>query len=233
MPEGQSVPPEEATREGQAGLAKEAWDSSVLEAQLAEAEGQRLWHQSRKYESIVAPSMEDLEDQFRGHYDRLRAEGMAATERLSRLEEAAGKLASRLHEKWRQEWHEVDQAKKKPEGKRIKPTTDQEWIEAHGADMVDIANTAFEDLPADWQEENLAAAKVVVDILDRPDVPDLDDPATRDAIGNRIHLAWIARNKEYAQERGLDKHFRDLPEVEQDKDLAQVQTALELFQPQK
>jgi hypothetical protein len=31
--------------------------------------------------------------------------------------------------------------------------------------MVDIANTKFEDLPKNWQRENLEAAKVAVELV--------------------------------------------------------------------
>ena len=37
-------------------------------------------------------------------------------------------------------------------------TTDNAWIKLQGSDQVDIANTAYPDLPSDWQAENLAAA---------------------------------------------------------------------------
>jgi len=104
-------------------------------------------------------------------------------EELKKLE-----VGSRLHDNWRA-------PRKKEDGTyepRMKPTSDAKWIEAHGADQVDIANTSFENLPADWQEENLLAGREAVDIV--RDATTLDEATIREA-SIKVHDAWVARKK--------------------------------------
>jgi hypothetical protein len=108
------------------------------------------------------------------------------------------KVGSAFHEQWREEWHASDAKKEVPELTREKATSDQAWIEAHGIDTVDIANTNYEDLPEDWKGENKAAAEFVVGLrqeLDEAGVNgSLDDPAVREYVGDEIHKAWLSRN---------------------------------------
>lgn len=142
------------------------------------------------------------------------------------LELATETLASQFHEAWRE-------ARKQEDGSfepRIKETKDQEWAEAHGTNEVDIANTAFAELPSDWQKENADAAGVVVELIDSYDGEiNLSDADTRERVGSAIHDAWLERN-DWAKGGELDATFAELPKEEQDKDIAQMETALELFQ---
>lgn len=135
-------------------------------------------------------------------------------------------LASALHEDWRK-------TRKQEDGSfepRVKGTKDEAWTAAHGTDQVDIANTVFTELPADWQAENAAAAEVVVDILDGAGgAIDLADEAQRDQVGGKVHDAWLARN-EWAAGGELDVPFAQLPPVEQAKDLDQMVIAQQVFQ---
>jgi hypothetical protein len=141
-------------------------------------------------------------------------------------EVATAQLAAKFHENWRKT-RLRDDGSYEP---RQKQTRDESWIEAHGgADVVDIANTSYEDLPADWQAENRAAAEVVVGIIDEhAGVPDLSDARQRNEIGNIIHKAWLERNT-WATGGDLDVPFSDLPIEEQDKDIEQITVAAELF----
>ena len=140
-------------------------------------------------------------------------------------EAAVAALGSAFHEQWRETRRQEDGSFEP----REKSTKDQAWIETHGTDTVDIANTAFGDLPEDWKAENAAAATTVVGILDRHNgAVDLTDDDTRNAVGEEVHAAWLSRN-EWAKDGDLGKPFADLPKDEQDKDLAQVTTAIELF----
>lgn len=112
---------------------------------------------------------------------------------------------------------------------RWKTTNDKTWIEEHhGTEKVDIANTAYNDLPSDWQAENKAAAEVVVGILERFRDVDLDDSDTYNQVGEEIHQAWLERNP-WARGGDLDVSFSELPKSEQLKDIAQMEAALELF----
>lgn len=129
-------------------------------------------------------------------------------------------LANTYHEQWRE-------ARRRPDGSfepRVKVTTDQTWIDERGQDTVDIANTAFDALPADWRAENEAAALVVVEYLASQAV-DLEDPSSRSAAGQYVHKAWLSRNG-WAHGGELDVHFDDLPLSEQEKDIDQVRLAL-------
>jgi hypothetical protein len=137
---------------------------------------------------------------------------------------AADAVASLLHEDWRltrlQEGGSFEP--------RVKATGDAEWTAAHaGATEVDIANTAYEDLPEDWKAENQAAGKVVATLLENigTDV-DLQDPNQRSYVGARIHDEWLSRN-EWAKGGNLDVPFDTLPADEQAKDLVQMAIGLE------
>lgn len=142
---------------------------------------------------------------------------------------AAKKLAAALHEQWRESRLRED-GYYEP---RIKSTEDEAWIALHGASRVDIANTSFEDLPADWQKENLAAAEVVVNTIDfcheNGIEIDLLNEESRNMVGEIIHAAWLSRHAEedWVGEQGLDKPFTHLPEDEQAKDIRQMATGLE------
>ena len=147
------------------------------------------------------------------------------------VKEAVDSLASAYHENWRE-------TRKQEDGSfepRIKTTKDEAWVEAHGTDQVDIANTEYGDLPVDWQAENKAAAEVVVSILDKANGSiDLNDEAIRNKVGDEVHSAWLSReNNAYARGGDLDVPFEDLPKDEQDKDIDQVEIALKLFGDEK
>ena len=141
------------------------------------------------------------------------------------IDQAVAALGSAFHEDWRKTRLNEDGTFEP----RVKTTKDEAWIEAQGTDQVDIANTAYEGLPVDWQGENKAAAEVVVGVFnERSGNVDLNDPDTRAAVGEQIHAAWLSRN-EWAKGGDLDVPFADLPADEQDKDLDQVVVAQRVF----
>lgn len=144
---------------------------------------------------------------------------------LEALEVATNTLASEFHEDWRKTRLQEDGSFEP----RIKSTTDTDWIESHGTDQVDIANTTYDDLPTDWQAENRAAAEVVVDIMvNYNGTIDLNNEDTRNQVGDTIHKAWLARN-DWAKDGELGKNFADLPIEEQAKDITQVEVAQKIF----
>jgi hypothetical protein len=72
------------------------------------------------------------------------------------IESMKNAIASQLHEDWRKTRLNEDGTYEP----RLKNTSDQEWIAAHdGSTEVDIANTTYENLPADWQAENATAGE--------------------------------------------------------------------------
>lgn len=153
------------------------------------------------------------------------------TEELNQIDEAINTLASALHEQWRE-------TRKQDNGSyesRIKSTSDEAWIASHdGATEVDIANTSYEDLPVDWQEENHTAAQVAIDVMlprhsDATMYSNLSvESSTRSEVGNAIHDAWLSRN-EWARGGELGVPFDELPKDEQDKDIAQAKLAAKII----
>lgn len=139
--------------------------------------------------------------------------------------QAVEALGSRFHEEWRKN-RLNDDGSFEP---RMKATKDEAWIEAHGTDQVDIANTDYEALPADWQADNKAAAEAVVGIIAELDgAVDLEDPAIVSKVGNAIHDEWLSRNGEWAPEE-QKLPFDDLSAEEQQKDIDQMLIAKEVF----
>ena len=141
----------------------------------------------------------------------------------------AYELASFLHETWRA-------PRKRADGSyspSIKKSTDEEWIKEHNTDEVDVANTSFENLPSDWQKENLEAAKVAIELVYEKInngrgvvVADLEK------MGEVIHEEWLKRNtwvhnKLYGYSK-LAVPFKELPRDEQDRHKAQIMPAAKL-----
>ncbi|CEP14913.1 hypothetical protein [Parasitella parasitica] len=94
-------------------------------------------------------------------------------------------------------------------------------------DVVDIQNTAFNDLPSDWQKENLESAENVIrsvlsfgkefDFTKDID-PESDKDADIEALANMVHEAWMSRNKK--EEWNMDQHkpYADLTDLDKFKD---------------
>ena len=134
-------------------------------------------------------------------------------------------LASELHETWRGN-------RLLPDGTydpRPKKTKDQTWIDTHGTDTVDIANTSFTNLPADWQEENMKASIVAMGavIAAYHMGKDLNDAFVEKA-SEQVHIAWLERNKDWAQE-DQKVPYAELSEDEKDKDRVQVTKGIEVL----
>lgn len=135
----------------------------------------------------------------------------------------ADTVAGRLHDRWRA-------SRRLPDGgyePRMKTTTDPAWIRRHGTDQVDIANTRYADLPADWQKENKESATVAVRLVDdaRRRGVDLDSDEFMEAAGEKVHDAWLDRNGGWAPpEQRLP--YAELSEEEKEKDRVVVREAL-------
>ncbi|MEV0195965.1 hypothetical protein [Nonomuraea sp. NPDC050691] len=133
-------------------------------------------------------------------------------------------VAGRLHDTWRA-------SRRLPGGgyePRIKPTTDQAWIRRNGTDQVDIANTRYRDLPADWQKENKESATVAVRLVSdaRKRGDDLTSDEFMETASEKVHVAWLRRNGEWAPpEQQLP--YRELSHAEKEKDRVVVREALD------
>ncbi len=138
-------------------------------------------------------------------------------------------MGSDLHEAWRA-------GRKKEDGTfepRIKKTKDKAYIEAHeGKNEVDIANLSFEELPSDWQYENLEAAKVAIDLVFDMIMGGVE--LTKEMIedmSSTVHEEWLKRNEwVYSPEDGdpnLAKPYAELIPEEKAKDRIQIRQAME------
>lgn len=121
-------------------------------------------------------------------------------------------LASLLHENWRKQRYDEET---KSYTSRIKTTIDKKWILEHnGITEVDIANTPFEALPTDWQEENLLSAKVAIEKIE--DVLYL------------IHDNWLDRNDHRATEDQKTQYSK-LSSDEKLKDIDVLEDAIQIM----
>lgn len=134
-------------------------------------------------------------------------------------------LAGIFHQQWRHDRLRKDGTYEP----RVKNTKDEKWIAKHHTTEVDIANTSYSDLPADWQEENKQAAQFIVrEFVDKEHVITMYDNKAVAEVGDKIHKAWLSRNS-WAKNGELDVPFSKLPKDEQDKDIAQYRVALISF----
>ena len=124
-----------------------------------------------------------------------------------------GEIASLLHENWRLTRFDERTKQYRP---RVKPTTDETWIQTHdGKKEIDIANTSFDELPEDWKKENILAAEQALDLVKNALV--------------LIHDRWLERNETDAlAEQKL--RYANLPKEDKEKDLSVLQKVLETFQ---
>lgn len=132
-------------------------------------------------------------------------------------------LGSDLHEAWRA-------PRKREDGTyepRIKKSKDEVWNASHGTDEVDIANCTFEQLPSNWQYENLEAARVAIEqVYDKTMVGVLITPAEVEQMASTIHEEWLKRNSWVFDDNYGDPKlavpYQQLSKEEQDKDKAQL-----------
>lgn len=132
-------------------------------------------------------------------------------------------LGSDLHEAWRAP-RKLEDGTFEP---RIKKSKDEAWNESHGTDEVDIANCSFEQLPSNWQYENLEAARVAIEqVYDKTMAGEQIMPEELEQMAAKIHEEWLKRNSwVYDSNFGDPKlavPYEQLSKEEQDKDKAQV-----------
>jgi hypothetical protein len=94
---------------------------------------------------------------------------------------------------------------------------------------VDILNMNYDELPDDWAYENRATARVACRyVLQGVRQKRLFNRNFIEKISEKIHIAWIKRNKHRTTE-DLTLSYANLPEVEKDKDRRAVLIACLLF----
>lgn len=156
----------------------------------------------------------------------------------AREQEVAGYiLGESMHENWRNGRHQEDGTFaprwKGVEDKALNDKTPEEVV-AMGRDaseVVDIANTKFEDLPPKWQGENLAAgqfaAQYYTALKENPDL--INNKEWVEKAAEEIHIAWSERN---SWEELANVPYNELSETEKQKDrdhLTAVSNLVEKF----
>ena len=100
--------------------------------------------------------------------------------------------------------------------------------------VVDLATTAYADLPEHWQEMNRVAARGLLgELFPRLAAMalrslDLSDEVTRGMVGAVLHSFWLEHNA-WAKDGPLGVPFAQLPREEQDKDIAQVEALRDIL----
>ena len=143
---------------------------------------------------------------------------------MKQKSEIIQKVASTFHEEWRKNRLQEDWTYKP----MIEKSEDEAWTKEHWTDTVDIANTAFEDLPDNWQYENIQAAQVAVDLVYEKDLGKITaetiEELSKIVHEKRLERNWIAWS--FENQRVL---YEDLSEEEKEKDRLQIKTAIEVI----
>ena len=146
-----------------------------------------------------------------------------------RIKEALSySMGADLHEAWREKRLKED-GTYEPSMKKSK---DEKWNEEHETDDVDIANLSFEELPSNWQYENLEAARVAITLVyDKTIANEQITPEDQEQMAATIHEEWLKRNDwVYDPNYGDPKlavPYEQLSKEEQDKDKAQLGPAID------
>lgn len=136
------------------------------------------------------------------------------------------KVASIFHEK-RRENRLLDNWKYKP---MIEKSEDEGWTKLHWTDVVDIANTKFEDLPLNRKYENLEAAKVAVDLVYEKIVnKEKIDSEMIEEMSKIVHGKWFERNGVQWSFENQRVVYQKLSEEEKEKDRIQIQLAIQII----
>lgn len=137
--------------------------------------------------------------------------------------------AAKAHDQWAADYKQANGK----DATRVKKTKDADWIKKNGTDEVDIANTKFDDLPSDWQKENLEGAKAAFNALHKVYAKNTSSQgyaqaADLDKAASAVHDSWLERNGAWAPEH-QKQPFDKLSTEEQDKDRSFIDSALRSY----
>jgi len=137
-----------------------------------------------------------------------------------------GKVASAFHEKWRESRLQTDGKYKA----MIEKSEDEEWNMGHWTNVVDIANTKFEDLPSNRKYENFEAAKVVVNLVYEKVINwEKVNSKMIEEMSKIVHEKWLKRNWVQWSFENQRVDYENLSEEEKAKDRAQIQLAIKII----
>ena len=136
------------------------------------------------------------------------------------------KVASVFHEKWRKSRIQ-NSDKYQP---MIEKSEDENRNVIHWTDLVDIANTKFEDLPSNRKYENLQAAKVVVNLVyDKVVNWEIFNSEMIEEMSEVVHEKWLERNWVEWSFENQRVEYKRLPEEEKTKDRVQIELAIQII----
>ena len=136
------------------------------------------------------------------------------------------KVASIFHERWRKNRLQND-GKYEP---MIEKSEDEQWNMEHWIDVVDIANTEFEDLPSNWKYENLEAAKVAVDLVyDKVVNSEEINSKMIEEMSKIVHEKWLERNWVKWSFENQRVAYQNLSEEEKVKDRTQIELVIQII----
>lgn len=133
-------------------------------------------------------------------------------------------VASTFHEEWRKNRLQSDWTYKP----MIEKSEDEKRTEKHWTDTLDIANTAFEDLPNNWQHENIQAAKVAVDLVYEKDLEKIT-AETIEELSQIVHEKRLERNWIAWSFENQRVSYKELSEEEKAKDRIQIEIAIKIL----
>lgn len=154
--------------------------------------------------------------------ERALEEYKKVVKKLFSTESLVAIVGSELHDEWRAPRKKEDSTFEP----RIKKTKDEKWVASHEADEVDIANTAYDQLPEDWKGENKISAQIAIDEVLKAET-DLNAEFIEHA-SSILHDKWLERNGSWAPE-DQKKPYARLSEEEKEKDRVIVRKAIERY----
>ena len=144
---------------------------------------------------------------------------------LMNKSEIIKKVASNFHDKLR------ENRLYKP---MIEKSEDEEWNLEHWTDVVDIANTEFEDLPNNWKYENFEAAKVAVDLVYEKVVNWLEITTEMiEKMSKIVHEKRLERNWIEWSFENQRVDYENLSEEEKTKDRVQIEIVIKIIKGEK
>ena len=142
------------------------------------------------------------------------------------IERVIEKVASIFHENWRK-------SRLNENGiycPMIEKVEDEKWVREYWTNVVDIANTKFEDLPDNWKNENFEAAKIAVDLVYEK-VVNWEEITSEEVEGMSriIHEKRLKRNWIQWSFENQRVDYDELSEEEKSKDRVQIETAIQII----